>query len=180
MRRIIYIFISVTALLNLSSCTQNSIISDEHKKTLNDSIASESAYPKQVNFAETQDVINYRVPSPGTAERAFYDFLSAWQKKDWRLMLDNCQLTWVSNKTDAVDALESMFGFKELQEFTIDQSSCVTPNVVEDISATIKYPMFSEMCVKKIKARVICEISPYNPSSQGQWGVNPISVLREQ
>jgi len=33
--------------------------------------------------------------------------------------------------------------------------------------------------IKKIKARVICETGPYKPDIEGNWGVNPISCLKE-
>jgi hypothetical protein len=53
--------------------------------------------------------------------------------------------------------------------------------VSTDITFVVQYEAIpNEVETKRITARVIKEIAPYEPSPQGQWGVNPISALRQE
>ena len=74
--------------------------------------------------------------------------------------------------------LKSWFDFKELIEFSITGSKTQSP-VMIDVDATIRYRM-GEIHTATVTARVIREVAPYKPSSSGTWGVNPLTVLKEQ
>lgn len=49
-----------------------------------------------------------------------------------------------------------------------------------DITATVYYALGTEIKAKTVKARVIREVAPYQPSPLGEWGVNPLSTLKEE
>lgn len=117
----------------------------------------------------------YSLTSP---ERAFVEFLISWQKKDWNRMTKFTQLTWRDTETKPSETLEAWYGFKDLLGAKIVSKNAET-NVVVDITATVYYAVGSEIMTKTITARVIRESAAYSPSPTGQWGVNPLSTLRE-
>ncbi len=114
----------------------------------------------------------------GSAERAFAEFLTAWKDKDWDRMAEFSQITWRSAQNNPAEMLNSAYGFKDLLGAEIIKKSDVS-DVMVDITATIYYRI-AQVEKKSITARVIRETAPNKPSSEGKWGVNPISTLREE
>ena len=117
--------------------------------------------------------------SVGSKERAFAEFLISWQKKDWRRMVKFTQKTWSSGENNPAEMLEAWYGFKDLLGAKITKKTSVS-NVTVDITATIYYAFGAEIKTKVITARVIREDAPFKPSTNGEWGVNPISTLAEE
>ena len=107
------------------------------------------------------------------------DFLEAWKNDDWNGMWKNSQKTWRSKEENNAERLFDLFGHKKLLEFEIiginEVSSCCT-----DIVIRIKYytnPGLTQQC--EIEPRLLNEIKEYHPSADGEWGVNPVSMLKE-
>ncbi|MHC1583295.1 MAG: hypothetical protein ACXQTM_01465 [Methanosarcinales archaeon] len=117
--------------------------------------------------------------SANSPERAFAEFLISWQKKDWDRMVEATEITWRSGEKNPAEMLEAWYGFKDLLGAEITKQS-INSDVSADITATVYYRFGSKIEKKAITARVIREVAPYTPSSNGEWGVNPVSTLREK
>ena len=103
-------------------------------------------------------------------------FLVNWKKRNWAKMAKYTQLTWrgAFRKNNA-RRLESWFGLKNLEEWKITGIEFVG-DACRDIFVNIDYGKG----IKEIRARIICEAGPYKPDIKGEWGVNPISCLKEK
>jgi len=116
----------------------------------------------------------------GTPEHALAEYVSAWKDQDWGRMASLTQKTWQSNQNDPIGTLGDWYDFKDLKGFEISNINTVS-NTMTDITFIVQYEAITnEISKKEITARVIKEIDPYTPSEQGQWGVNPISILKEE
>jgi len=106
-------------------------------------------------------------------------FMNAWKDNNWSEMLKNTQKTWRSKENNNSELLKDWFYLKDLLTFKVLKIEAISNSCV-DILLSISY-IFSDSELKemKIRARVICEIEPYKPSPTGEWGVNPIGILRE-
>lgn len=118
---------------------------------------------------------SYSADSP---ERAFAEFLISWQKEDWSRMAEFTQKTWRSGVENPAGRLYSMYAIRELLGAEI-RPNADHDEIVAQLMATIYYWSMSEVQMKTIRAMVIRELAPYTPSAQGEWGVNPLSTLRE-
>jgi hypothetical protein len=115
-----------------------------------------------------------------TPEWALAGYLNAWKEADWETMTEYTQLTWLNNEADAIGFLDAVYGFKDLVGAEI-----INTTEVSDVCVDIEYIIYytfagGEVSKVKITARIICESGPYEPSTEGQWGVNPVSALREE
>ncbi|MCO5250761.1 MAG: hypothetical protein M9949_04980 [Candidatus Kapabacteria bacterium] len=132
-----------------------------------------------------------KLPAINTPERSAFDFLSAWERKDYEAMFKLCQITWVQTTENAMGWLTNTFSALELNKFTIqgskrtsaDQNNPV--NLVHVfIKVHIKYQHLKDekKAIEDIKSSSIIncirETAKYEPSENGSWGVNPISVLK--
>lgn len=106
-------------------------------------------------------------------------FMNAWKDSNWSGMLENTQKTWRSKENNNSELLKSWFSLKDLLTFKVLRIEGISNSCV-DVLLGIKY-VFGETKLKetKIRARVICETEPYKPSDTGEWGVNPIGILKE-
>ncbi len=101
-------------------------------------------------------------------------FLEAWQDKNYTKMFEYCQLTWKSNhKEGGIKWLKNYYDHKKLTTWRMIKEE--KADFVVDFKVAIIYDHKSKI----VKTRLICEKAPYKPHSDGTWGVNPISVLRE-
>jgi len=115
-----------------------------------------------------------------TPEWALAGYLNAWKEADWEAMAEYTQLTWLSTEADAVGFLDAVYGFKDLVGAEIINTTEVS-DVCVDIESIIYYSFSGgEVSKVRITARIICESGPYNTSTEGQWGVNPVSALGEE
>ena len=110
------------------------------------------------------------------AKKVIEKFLINWRKKNWVKMLKYTQLTWrgAFRKNNA-RWLESWFGLKNLNKWEIIKIEFVG-DACRDVFVNVDYGKG----IKEIRARVICETGPYKPDIKGNWGVNPISCLKER
>lgn len=114
-------------------------------------------------------------------EKALNEFLQAWKNQDWNLMFKRSQITWQKNhpETEGIEFLKCSFGFKDLQEWKIIEKNKIS-DVCYKITVEIKYRKPSLIYIKrKVKAMLICEIEPYKTGVEGEFGINPISILKE-
>jgi len=102
-------------------------------------------------------------------------FLANWKNKNWVKMARYTQLTWRSNHENNVQLLEGWFGAKPLSKWGITDIIFIG-DACRDVYIEIDYGKG----IKKIKARVICEDEPYKPNIKGTWGINPVSILKEE
>ena len=94
-------------------------------------------------------------------------------------MVSFAQKTWLSKEKDPAGLLEAWYDFKTLKGFRITDAKKVS-NVTTDVTCIVQYEaMTNQISKKQIIARVIKETAAYTPNEQGQWGVNPISTIRE-
>ena len=101
-------------------------------------------------------------------------FLNNWKKKKWIKMVRYTQLTWRTLHKNNARWLESWFGLKNLNKWEIIKIEFVG-DACRDIFVNIDYGKG----IKKIRARVICETGSYKPDIEGNWGINPVSCLKE-
>ena len=115
----------------------------------------------------------------GSAEHTVAEYVLAWKEQNWNKMASFAQKTWLSTETDPTGLLAAWYDFKTLKGFEITDVEKVS-NVTYDITFVVRYEAVTNQISKKqITARVIKETTAYTPSEQGQWGVNPISAIRE-
>ncbi len=103
-------------------------------------------------------------------------FFEAWEKRNWKAMVRFCQLSWVALPDDREATLSLQFRYKLLGAKILKTEKI--SEVTRDISVEIHY---KDIIIKKRtrrKVRLICELAPMKPSPEGQWGVNPISMMR--
>ena len=104
------------------------------------------------------------------AKELLTKFLEAWVEKDYAKMFDLTNKTWKANKSKdnvemlLVDAIKA-FKIGEIREYS--------PTVYDiDLKVVFKGKR------KSLTARLICETSPHHTSVGGEFGVNPISLIR--
>ena len=107
------------------------------------------------------------------------NFMNAWKDSNWPEMLKHTQKTWKSKENNNDELLKNWFYLKDLLTFKILKINQISSSCV-DVILGIGY-IFSDSKIKEvnIRARVICETEPYKPGPTGEWGVNPIGILRE-
>lgn len=117
-------------------------------------------------------------------------FCSAWRDKNWIKMAELSQLTWRRgrNKKDLAAAIHQRYAHRNLVEFVLlgEQlviSSVVPERTVVDLNVLLKYVSYDPLTKaleRTFQDRYIftvsCERSEYEPSIDGTWGVNPISM----
>jgi len=101
-------------------------------------------------------------------------FLAKKKKKNWAKMAKYTQLTWRDNHKNNTQLLEWWFRIKPLKKWKITDIKIIG-DACRDVYIEIDYGEG----IKEIRARIICEIAPYEPDIKGIWGVNPISCLKE-
>jgi hypothetical protein len=121
-----------------------------------------------------------------TDTEALTKFLEAWKAQNWAAMASLTQLTWRARHADPAVWLEEAYGHKLLAGFEIETSQAISPSASR-VSVAVKYKLASSkgfgrspLRTKQIDVMVICESAAYQPTPTGQWGINPISALRER
>ena len=115
-----------------------------------------------------------------SAVETLENFMEAWKNNDWNWMWKSSQKTWRSKEENNAERLYDFFGHKALLEYEImgmnEVSECCT-----DVSVEIKYLIGQQPTIQTglIEARLLKEVKEYHPSIDGEWGVNPISMLKE-
>lgn len=163
-------------------------IKEEVKKEPQDEIVAAGTKKKKVvekkNPIKSTKKTSFTFQNPsefdtGSAERTLAEYALCWKKQDWEKMVEFTQETWLEKKGDPAKDLSHNYDFKKLKGFKINETKKVG-NTTADITFTVQYEAFEGKAeTHKITARVIKESAAYTPSEDGNWGVNPISTLRE-
>jgi hypothetical protein len=128
-------------------------------------------------------VASYRMITPssyssGQPEHALAGFLSAWKHRRWSEMVRFTQQSWRRTEDTPAKTLENWFEGKDLLGSEIMNKS--GSRVASDITVKVYCAIGSAVQTHVITARIIREDGDGNPRSDGKWGVNPLSVLREE
>lgn len=109
-------------------------------------------------------------------EWTLHRFFDEWKKRDWKEMLNYCQITWRTVPQNTKKKLFTQFRHKFISAriLKVEEISEVT----RDISVEICYKDINVRRRIRRKARLICELAPMKPSTDGTWGVNPLSMKR--
>ena len=102
-------------------------------------------------------------------EKVVTEFMDAWSNNDWYEMLIRTQKTWQSKSSSDAKMIFDLFGGQKIESYEIGMGREIS-SMCYDIIVTINKE-------KRTVARVIKERSPYTPSVEGEWGINPISML---
>jgi len=118
---------------------------------------------------------DYPEQSPEWITAKFFD---AWDKRNWKMMLRYCQLSWkkLNEHCDLEKLLLARFRHKLLDVEILDVIEI--SEVTRDVKVDIRY---RDVNVKKrIKrvVRLVCEKAPLHPSKDGTYGVNPTSMIK--
>lgn len=112
------------------------------------------------------------------------NFLKAYYKKDWETMAKLSQITWASNcRREPKIELEKILGNILLLDYKVSNFIYNEKDIAFDIpyTATFKLDLLDrKSATYQCSAMVIKEEAPYKPSVKGQWGINPISMLRRK
>jgi hypothetical protein len=124
------------------------------------------------------DLSSYPADAP---ERALAEYLVAWQNLDWERMAQFAQKTWKDGLANPAEDLMYQYDFKTLLGAELGEIEEVSEGTMVRITAKLYYSVRpTEVRVVIIHAMVIRETGPYQPSEQGDWGVNPISTYEEE
>ncbi len=105
-------------------------------------------------------------------ENTLIRFCQAWMKQDYDTMYVFCQKTWKANHSRA-ELKRLVIG--RIKEFKINSIVCSKASpCVSDIKLRVKY----KNKAKSLEVRLIKEKEKRKPSEDGEWGVNPISLIR--
>lgn len=113
------------------------------------------------------------------------NYLEAWKARDWQAMAALTQLTWHAKHADAAAWLELHYGPKRLKSWEILGSVDISANASR-FTVKVTYELRAnrgfgrQQRTRSLQAMVICESAPHEPTPEGQWGVNPVSTLREE
>ena len=103
------------------------------------------------------------------AKESVKNFMEAFKNGDHKLMLENSQKTYrVANTFQKLKGLLP----NPIKSFEIGDAKKES-DVMYDVSVKVKVGNSD----KQLTVRTVCEIEPWKPSTEGEFGVNPLSVL---
>ncbi len=106
----------------------------------------------------------------GMVKETVTSFFQAWKDFDKKKMYSLTQHTWRSEHTKK--DISNLFSTR-IKKYKITDIREHTPTVY-DVDVDVRFKGKDI----KLTARLICEAAPYTPSIDGEWGVNPVSVIR--
>ena len=94
-------------------------------------------------------------------------------------MLKYCQSTWLyAHKDTALAVMQGLLSAYHIRKWK-SVEDMVVGECCKDVKVQMKYSLHGKDYDKQITIRVICETEPYAPSKDGEWGINPVSILKE-
>lgn len=100
------------------------------------------------------------------------NFMKAWKEQDRKAMHSLCTKTYKVGNTEF--QLKGLLPH-QIASYKVGKIEKST-EVVYD--ATVSVKLKGSAKPREIKVRSVCEIAPWKPSLDGDWGVNPISALK--
>lgn len=110
-----------------------------------------------------------------TSEFTVSKLFECWKNKDFKEAEKYIQKTWLSNSHE--NEFEKMFGNLKLTDFYIYDKKIVT-DCRHEVSFRVNMIFGGKEVTRYGNANTICETGKYAPNPEGDWGVNPISLLR--
>lgn len=110
------------------------------------------------------------------AEANIIAFLNSWKSNNFTGMYELTQQTWkFKHSKKQLKKLLTIKGNKpsRLKSFKVTEIREFMPTVYD---ANIVLMIGGNR--KKVTARLVCETEPYKPSVDGEFGVNPISLIK--
>jgi hypothetical protein len=104
------------------------------------------------------------------------DWVGAWKAKNFKRMTQLSEVSWLLRTRNPIQTLRDQYGFKDVLSYRFVR--CAASSVSARVTFRVKYRTFKVSHVQ-IRAVVVREDKRGNPSALGRWGVNPISILRE-
>lgn len=98
-----------------------------------------------------------------------------WKEKNFEEINNFIQKTWLAGSDE--EGFKRMFGEIGLLDFCIIDKEEIT-DCRNEVDFRVDVLFKGKVKTLYGKANTICETGPYNPSPEGSWGVNPISLLR--
>lgn len=111
-------------------------------------------------------------------EEVLFKYFTAWQNRDWERMSCFCQKTWIANRVKPKLFLTEYYNHKNLISWQVEKVD--SNGVMATIKCIIEYRVNKDVRKRKISANLIREGAPYKLKTDGTWGVNPISTLKEK
>lgn len=105
-----------------------------------------------------------------TSKEVLVTFLENWKSFYFGKMYDSCQITWKSNHDK--NALKTMFEDR-IKSYQITKVTEIN-SCKHDIEVTVKIKGVK----KHLKARLLKEKVPFKTDESGEFGVNPISIIK--
>ena len=99
------------------------------------------------------------------------EFLKSWLKGDYTNMYELTNKTWSSKHTK-----------KQLKKLIPNRIKSYKIEAIDEFSECIydvKITLRISGNTKKVNARMLCEIDAFKPSIEGEFGVNPISIINK-
>jgi len=112
-----------------------------------------------------------------TSEFAVLKLFECWKNKKWKKVDKYLQKSWLKNSRDK--EFKKMFSSFEVVDFNIMDKEIIT-DCREEVDFRVDMIFRNKQISRYGKANTIREEAPYKPSIKGEWGVNPISLLRWQ
>ena len=120
-------------------------------------------------------------------------FLNEWANRNFENMVSHCQTSWVKSTGGKLKSRAFLRGWwihQKLKNVVIPDDLDFTPvihdgqtlndNIIVDIKVHLVIKYSTGFPSKETRViRLIKESSDGQPSEEGQWGVNPISVNRK-
>jgi hypothetical protein len=110
-----------------------------------------------------------------TSEFAVSKLFESWINKDFEEAEKYIQKTWLSHSHE--NEFKNMFGGFELTDFYIYDKETIT-DCREEVDFRVDVLFKGKIRSLYGKVNTIRENAPYEPSPDGEWGINPISLLR--
>ena len=111
-------------------------------------------------------------------------FMQCWKDEEWEKALNHCQKTWVwphiseNGLWESSENLKELFYDKKLVKYQITNDCNVISTVCMEITVYLTYEGVDSHKTHMIPVKIIKEKAPYVPSESGEWGVNPLSIIR--
>jgi hypothetical protein len=105
------------------------------------------------------------------------EWVAAWKAKRFRRMAELSEAGWRRTESNPVGTLRNDYGFKDVLSYRFVRCPFAT-TVSARVTFRVKYRGFGLRRVQ-ITAVVLREDARGDLSAFGDWGVNPISTLRE-
>jgi hypothetical protein len=102
-------------------------------------------------------------------------FMRAWREKDTKLARKYLQKTWLAGPQTL--EVNSLIADIDVCKWSL-LGTVRVGKLCYDVKLKLQYKMGGVSTKTRLNVRVIKEEAPYKTSESGDWGLNPISLVR--